>query len=72
MKILTVIEKKAITRLKKAFDMLPNTLRVYVVDSSVFVCKLGVPSSDICERVGDGAFATNMLEDVHDDMDCGR
>ena len=75
-KTLTKKEEAAVARLKKAFDMLPDNLIVYVIDSSATVCKKGTPSysSDgemVCEHVGYVQPAA-MLADMHDDMDFGR
>ena len=68
---LTKIEIKAVDRLRRAFGSLPKTLNVYVVDDGVLVCKIAVPSADICEQVG---FANPgaVLTDIHDRVHCGQ
>ena len=71
MKKLSQKEIKSIERLRVAFDKLPKTLIVYVVDADVVVCKMGVSNYDICEEIG-RVYPTNSLNDVHDDMDFGR
>ena len=71
MKKLSQKEIKAIIKLERAFLNLPKTLKIYVVDASVVVCKIGVSSDEICEEVG-YANPTVMLTDLHDDMDYGR
>jgi hypothetical protein len=69
---LTQEEKKAIKRLRRAFDALPDTLIVYVVDDCACVCKRGVPSSEIDEDIATGLNPTNMLTDAHDDHGNGQ
>ena len=70
-KYLTQRETRAIGRVKRALDALPATLRVYVVDSPVTVCKLGAPCYDVGEVVG-AAQPTVSLEYLHDEQDYGR
>ena len=65
-------EIRAIERLRKAFDALPKTLLVYVLDDTVVLCKIGSPANLGSDIIVSGVIATNMLEDVHDDMDFGR
>ena len=72
MSILTKPEKLAIRRLRAAFTALPRTLRVYVIDDSAGVCKLGVPSTDVYEHVAWGLRPGCVLTDLHDDMDNGQ
>lgn len=62
---LTAEEKAAIRRLKKALAGMPDSLRIYVVDTSVTVCKDGVPSADFAEHVGDVTTSCAVLTDVH-------
>ena len=71
MKGFTQRELRAIGRVKRALDALPATLKVYVVDYAVIVCKLGVPCSDASEVVG-AALPTVSLEYLHDEQDYGR
>lgn len=69
---LTKEEDKAIRALKRAFDRLPDTLIVYVVDDVATVCKKGVPSERIDVQVGKHLSPTNMLTDAHDDFEYGE
>lgn len=57
-------EERAIDSLQMAFDNLPKSLKVYVLDANVIVCKIGEPIEMCAEHVGT-AFPTNMLPDVH-------
>jgi len=69
---LTLAEQRWINRLRRVFDSQPENLVVYVLDDSAIVCKLGVSCNDIGETVGRGLRPTNMLGDIHDDMDFGQ
>lgn len=70
--MLTDNEEKAVHALKRAWSKLPATLRVYVVDDGVMVCKKGVSSNDVCELIGSNAHPCAYLTDLHDDNDFGR
>ena len=69
---LTAKEEAAITKLEKAISNLPDTLIKYVLDDTMYICKRGVSCNDIGVAVGHWFYATNMLTDLHDDMDMGR
>ncbi|GBG14865.1 uncharacterized protein NMK_2466 [Novimethylophilus kurashikiensis] len=58
-------EGKAIRRLKSALSKMPSTLKVYVVDDSVFVCKVGVSSFELAEFAGTIETPCSVLSDVH-------
>ncbi len=69
---LTKSEKMKIWRLKDAIRRLPPDLKIYVVDGSACICKVGVSSSEICEGIGDGLRECCVLADMHDDMNNGQ
>ena len=64
---LTSNEIQAIKRLMTAFEKMPETLNIYVVDADVIVCKKGVSSEDISLTVGRAKDVGAMLTDIHDD-----
>lgn len=64
---LTKEEKNAIASFKRLAACWPSSLHVIVVDGDcVSVCKHGVPSREICERVELNVTPCIYLEDVHD------
>lgn len=65
-------EDRAIERLMRALKGFPVSLRIYVVDSSVVVCKRGVPSRDLSFTVGQIRDAGASLTDMHDDHNNGE
>ncbi len=69
---LTPSEQRWVDRVKKTFDSMPPSLKVYVLDDTAIVCKLGVSCNVIGVTVGRRLRPTNMLEDVHDDMSFGQ
>lgn len=69
---ITVPEARAIRALRKALSGIPETLRLYVTDSKVLVCKLGYPSSEVSINVGGTVNCGNVLTDMHDDFNNGR
>lgn len=68
---MTKDERLATQRLKRAIVSLPDSLVVYVLDSTVIVCKRGVASDDIQETVGTGFQPCCSLTDLHDGEGCG-
>ncbi|MFV5212725.1 hypothetical protein ACLIIZ_03220 [Azonexus caeni] len=64
-------EQLAVRRLKRAIAGLPDSLAVYVLDTTVIVCKRGVASKDVQETVGTGFQPCCSLTDLHDDEGCG-
>jgi len=63
---LTPMEEAAVKRLRRAMKNWPDSLVLYAVDDSIWVCKLGVSSADVCETLPLKINATNMLHDAHD------
>jgi len=72
MKNLTQKETKAIDRLSKAFKSMPNSLKIYVIDDTVIVCKKGVSSYEVNEAIHCPVFPGSMLTDIHDDFNFGN
>lgn len=71
MKGFTQRELRAIVRARRALAALPASLRVYGLDSSLIVCKLGTSCQDAFAHVG---WVTSVvsLEYAHDEHDYGR
>jgi hypothetical protein len=69
---LTLGEKTAIFHLRAALRKMPASLRCYITDSSIVVCKVGVPSSEVAEEAGGQIFCGSVLTDLHDQFDNGR
>lgn len=65
MNAMTREERLATQRLKRAIAGLPDSLVAYVLDSTVIVCKKGVPSDEIGEVVGNGFQPCSVLSDLH-------
>lgn len=68
---LTREEQAAIRRLRKAFERMPESLLVYVLDDTAYVCKKGVPSEEIAEHVACWLAPCAVLRDAHDGMGRG-
>ena len=69
--MLTTDENRAIKRLKRSFSSLPGNLCVYLLDSTIYVCKRGVSCDDIAEHVVTGVEGCVVLKEMHDELDFG-
>lgn len=64
---LTKEEKRWISSLRRLAARKPKHLRLYVTDSDLNVCKDGVSSNDIAEKVSLDIGSGCYLLDLHDD-----
>lgn len=66
-------EMSAIKSLKRAFKKCPNTLRLYGVDRSLSICKVGVSSDALLESIIECGLNSGIgLSDMHDDNNNGE
>lgn len=66
-------ELKWIANANKLFKKIPKTLRLYVCDSDIVICKLGQSVNDVSSSIlGSNINCCTAITDVHDDMGFGN
>lgn len=65
-------EMNAIRRLRRAFDNMPESLVLNLLDDWLYVNKVGVPCDDLKEVVGRHIAGGLVLCELHDERDFGR
>jgi len=69
----TAKEKKWIKDADRLFKRIPASLRLYVCDSNIDVCKVGESCDDVSSSIAGSVInCCCVVYDVHDDMDFGR